>query len=83
MQAEAQAPSIIFLDELDGLAPARASRSESDQIFASVVSTMLALMDGLQDRGQVIVIGATNRQVPNAMAPAKSSSWAPVKCDIV
>ena len=63
MQAEAQAPSIIFLDELDGLVPARASRSESDQIFASVVSTMLALMDGLQDRGQVIVIGATNRYV--------------------
>eukprot|EP00891_Asterochloris_glomerata_P009314 jgi/Astpho2/9314/e_gw1.00142.40.1_t len=67
-EAEAQAPSIIFLDELDGLVPARASRSESDQIFASVVSTMLALMDGLQDRGQVIVIGATNR--PESIDPA-------------
>jgi hypothetical protein len=35
--------------------------SSSDQIFASVVSVLLALMDGLKDRGQVLVIGATNR----------------------
>lgn len=52
-------PSIIFFDELDGLAPVRSSRQ--DQVHASIVSTLLALMDGLDDRGNVIVIGATNR----------------------
>lgn len=52
-------PSIIFFDELDGLAPVRSSRQ--DQVHASIVSTLLALMDGLNDRGEVIVIGATNR----------------------
>lgn len=62
VQAAAQAPAIIFLDELDGLVPARSQASSgSDQIYASVVSTMLALMDGVADRGAVIVIGATNR----------------------
>lgn len=61
-QAAALAPSIIFLDELDALAPARAQRcGGTDQIYASVVSTLLALMDGLEDRGQVIVVGVTNR----------------------
>lgn len=52
-------PSIIFFDELDGLAPVRSSRQ--DQVHASIVSTLLALMDGLSDRGEVIVVGATNR----------------------
>ncbi|CAH1164178.1 unnamed protein product [Phaedon cochleariae] len=52
-------PSIIFFDELDGLAPVRTFRS--DQVHASIVSTLLALMDGLSDRGEVIIIGATNR----------------------
>ncbi|KAG8234841.1 hypothetical protein J437_LFUL014690, partial [Ladona fulva] len=52
-------PSIIFFDELDGLAPVRSSRQ--DQIHASIVSTLLALMDGLDSRGEVVVIGATNR----------------------
>lgn len=63
LQAAAQAPAIIFLDELDGLVPARgqAGSGGSDQIYASVVSTMLALMDGVADRGAVVVIGATNR----------------------
>lgn len=56
------APSIIFLDELDGLVPARSANSSSgDQVFASVVSTLLALMDGVVDRGAVVIIGATNR----------------------
>lgn len=56
------APSIIFLDELDGMVPARSANSSSgDQVFASVVSTLLALMDGVVDRGAVAVIGATNR----------------------
>eukprot|EP00177_Eucheuma_denticulatum_P008599 GFKZ01015656.1.p1 GENE.GFKZ01015656.1~~GFKZ01015656.1.p1 ORF type:complete len:1532 (+),score=238.87 GFKZ01015656.1:595-5190(+) len=52
-------PSIIFFDEIDGLAPVRSSRQ--DQIHSSIVSTLLGLMDGLDARGQVVVIGATNR----------------------
>lgn len=52
-------PSIIFFDELDGLAPVRSS--QQDQIHASIVSTLLALMDGIDNRGEVIIIGATNR----------------------
>ena len=52
-------PSIIFFDEIDGLAPVRSSRQ--DQIHSSIVSTLLALMDGLDSRGEIIVIGATNR----------------------
>eukprot|EP00798_Chlamydomonas_sp_ICE-L_P026836 gene26836-4434_t len=57
-----QAPSIIFLDELDALVPARSVREGTgDQIYASVVSTLLSLMDGVMDRGHVLVIGATNR----------------------
>lgn len=59
-------PSIIFFDEIDGLAPVRSSKQ--DQIHASIVSTLLALMDGMDNRGQVIVIGATNR--PDAVDPA-------------
>eukprot|EP00127_Corallochytrium_limacisporum_P004276 Clim_evm221s157 gene=Clim_evmTU221s157 len=58
-QAYAMRPSIIFFDEIDGLAPARSGRT--DQMHNSVVSTLLALMDGMDDRGQVIIIGATNR----------------------
>ena len=52
-------PSVIFFDEIDGLAPVRSSRQ--DHIHSSIVSTLLALMDGLDSRGEVIVIGATNR----------------------
>jgi len=52
-------PSIIFFDEIDGLAPIRSSRQ--DQIHSSIVSTLLALMDGLDNRGEVVIIGATNR----------------------
>ncbi|KAK3932961.1 ATPase family AAA domain-containing protein 2 [Frankliniella fusca] len=58
-QAYQMRPSIIFFDEIDGLAPVRSSKQ--DQIHASIVSTLLALMDGLDNRGDVIVIGATNR----------------------
>ena len=58
-QAFLHQPSIIFFDEIDGLAPVRSSKQ--DQIHSSVVSTLLGLMDGLQARGQVVVIGATNR----------------------
>lgn len=65
-EAKNQQPSIIFFDEIDGLAPVRSSKQ--DQIHASIVSTLLALMDGMDGRGQVIVIGATNR--PDAIDPA-------------
>ncbi|KAF8164708.1 hypothetical protein B0H34DRAFT_779832 [Crassisporium funariophilum] len=65
-EARASQPSIIFFDEIDGLAPVRSSKQ--DQIHASIVSTLLALMDGMDGRGQVVVIGATNR--PDAVDPA-------------
>ncbi|XP_059971683.1 ATPase family AAA domain-containing protein 2 [Mesoplodon densirostris] len=58
-QAYQMRPSIIFFDEIDGLAPVRSSRQ--DQIHSSVVSTLLALMDGLDSRGEMVIIGATNR----------------------
>ena len=56
-QAYQLRPSIIFFDEIDGLAPVRSSRQE--QIYSSIVSTLLALMDGLDSRSEVVVIGAT------------------------
>src|SRR3984885_12597755 len=65
-EARNSQPSIIFFDEIDGLAPVRSSKQE--QIHASIVSTLLALMDGMDGRGQVVVIGATNR--PDAVDPA-------------
>ncbi|XP_027004939.2 ATPase family AAA domain-containing protein 2B isoform X4 [Tachysurus fulvidraco] len=58
-QAYLMRPSIIFFDEIDGLAPVRSSRQ--DQIHSSIVSTLLALMDGLDSRGEIVIIGATNR----------------------
>lgn len=65
-EARRRQPSIIFFDELDGLAPVRHSKQE--QSHAALVSTLLALMDGMDDRGQVIIIGATNR--PDTIDPA-------------
>ncbi|CAE8615177.1 unnamed protein product [Polarella glacialis] len=61
--AQRVAPSIIFFDELDGLAPSRSeSGGEGGTAHQNaVVATLLALMDGLVGRGQVVVIGATNR----------------------
>ncbi|EPS71183.1 hypothetical protein M569_03576, partial [Genlisea aurea] len=58
-EAQKNQPAIIFFDEIDGLAPVRSSKQE--QIHNSIVSTLLALMDGLDSRGQVVLIGATNR----------------------
>ncbi|KAM6899619.1 ATPase family AAA domain-containing protein 2-like [Xenentodon cancila] len=58
-QAYLKRPSIIFFDEIDGLAPVRSSRQ--DHTHSSIVSTLLALMDGMNSRGEVVVIGATNR----------------------
>lgn len=58
-EAEKNAPSIIFIDELDSIAPKRAD--VSGEVERRVVAQLLSLMDGLAGRGQVIVIGATNR----------------------
>ncbi len=65
-EAEANAPSIIFIDELDSIAPKR--EEVTGEVERRVVAQLLSLMDGLKSRGQVIVIGATNR--PNAIDPA-------------
>lgn len=65
-QAYKMRPSIIFFDEIDGLAPVRSSRM--DQSYSSIVSTLLAMMDGLDSRGEIVVIGATNR--PDNIDPA-------------
>lgn len=62
-QAEEDAPSIIFIDEIDSIASKR--EEVSGEVERRVVAQILALMDGLKNRGKVIVIGATNR--PNAL----------------
>jgi len=64
--AEENAPSIIFMDEIDAIAPKR--EEVTGEVERRMVSQLLTLMDGLKSRGQVIVIGATNR--PNAIDPA-------------
>jgi transitional endoplasmic reticulum ATPase len=64
--AEKNAPSIIFIDELDAIAPKR--EEVTGEVERRVVAQLLALMDGLKSRGQVIVIAATNR--PDAVDPA-------------
>ncbi|MEM1575605.1 MAG: CDC48 family AAA ATPase [Nitrososphaerota archaeon] len=58
-RAEENAPSIIFIDEIDAIAPKRGE--VTGEVEKRVVAQLLALMDGLESRGQVIVIGATNR----------------------
>jgi len=65
-KAEENAPSIIFIDEIDAIAPKR--EEVTGEVERRVVSQLLTLMDGLKARGKVIVIGATNR--PNALDPA-------------
>jgi len=65
-EAEKNAPSIIFIDELDAIAPKR--EEVTGEVERRVVAQLLALMDGLKSRGKVVVIGATNR--PNALDPA-------------
>ncbi|RLE89263.1 MAG: AAA family ATPase [Thermoprotei archaeon] len=65
-EAEENAPAIIFIDEIDAIAPKR--EEVTGEVERRVVAQLLALMDGLRGRGQVIVIGATNR--PEALDPA-------------
>ena len=65
-KAEEQSPSIIFIDELDAIAPKR--EEAVGEVEKRIVAQLLTLMDGLKSRGKVIVIGATNR--PNALDPA-------------
>jgi len=65
-EAREKAPSIIFIDEIDSIAPKR--EEVTGEVERRVVSQMLSLMDGLEARGKVIVISATNR--PNAIDPA-------------
>jgi len=64
--AQDNAPSIIFMDEIDAIAPKR--EEVTGEVEKRMVSQLLTLMDGLKTRGQVIVIGATNR--PNSIDPA-------------
>jgi len=64
--AEENAPSIIFIDEIDSIAPKRDEVSGEQE--RRIVAQLLALMDGLEARGKVVVIGATNR--PNALDEA-------------
>jgi transitional endoplasmic reticulum ATPase len=65
-EAAQNKPCIIFIDEIDAIAPKR--EEVTGEVEKRVVSQLLALMDGLEPRGQVVVIGATNR--PNAIDPA-------------
>ena len=65
-EAEENAPSIIFIDEIDAIAPKR--EEVSGEVERRIVAQLLTLMDGLKTRGQVMVIGATNR--PDALDPA-------------
>jgi len=65
-EAKQHAPTIIFVDELDAIAPKR--EEVTGEVEKRVVAQLLALMDGLETRGDVIVIGATNR--PNALDSA-------------
>lgn len=67
-EATKQAPSIIFIDEIDSIAPKREDLGGEHQVERRVVAQLLSLMDGLKARGQVIVIAATN--LPNALDPA-------------
>jgi transitional endoplasmic reticulum ATPase len=65
-QAQENAPSIIFIDEIDSIAPKR--EEVSGDVEKRIVSQLLTLMDGISSRGKIVVIGATNR--PNAIDPA-------------
>lgn len=65
-EASRQSPSIIFIDEIDSVAPKRAN--VQGEVEKRIVATLLSLMDGLKSRGEIIVIGATN--MPDLLDPA-------------
>src|SRR4028118_2230668 len=67
-RARQVAPTVIFIDELDSLVPARGGGMGEPQVTERVVNTILSEMDGLEELGSVVVIGATNR--PNLIDPA-------------
>ena len=67
-EAKAHAPAILFIDEIDAIAPKREEMGGEKQVERRVVAQLLALMDGLESRGEIIVIGATN--IPNSLDPA-------------
>jgi transitional endoplasmic reticulum ATPase len=67
-EAKTNAPAILFIDEIDAIAPKREEMGGEKQVERRVVAQLLALMDGLESRGELIVIGATN--IPNSLDPA-------------
>ncbi|MDI6793710.1 MAG: CDC48 family AAA ATPase [bacterium] len=66
--AQKHSPAIIFIDEIDAIAPKREEMGGEKQVERRVVAQLLALMDGLESRGQIIVIAATN--IPDTIDPA-------------
>jgi len=67
-EAKENTPAILFIGEIDAIAPKREDMGGEKQVERRVVAQLLALMDGLESRGQLIVIGATN--IPNTLDPA-------------
>ncbi len=67
-EAGRNAPAVLFIDEIDAIAPKREEMGGEKQVERRVVAQLLALMDGLESRGKVIVMAATN--IPNALDPA-------------
>ncbi len=66
--ARKQAPAVIFIDEIDAIAPRRGALSGEKQVERRIVAQLLTLMDGLADRGAVVVLAATN--LPDDIDPA-------------
>ena len=66
--AQKESPAIIFIDEIDAIAPKRDSLSGEKQVERRVVAQLLTLMDGLSERGQIILMAATN--LPDSLDPA-------------
>ncbi|MEM9707971.1 MAG: AAA family ATPase [Pseudomonadota bacterium] len=66
--AEKESPAIIFIDEIDAIAPARAQLSDDKQVERRVVAQLLTLMDGMSERGRIVLMAATN--LPDALDPA-------------
>ena len=67
-KARSKAPSIVFIDEIDAIAPKRGSLSGEKQVERRMVAQLLTLLDGLEARGQVVVMAATN--LPDSLDPA-------------